>query len=214
MHTINMRNKLKEPVPEEVEGDISQLPSKKKPLPEKSILKKTNSELYIHSDIEWNEDKKYLRDPVVNQKVIKAREEHIKRMKEKATLEYEMEKEKLELSSQSSTDSEKDGKFSRCSTLGAKYDFEDEKAECSKPNFDGDLEKGKVLFECRYYCLLTNLSNTTSIDTENINFQNNQVEGCTKLSKKRSMGSKARTSRRVCILDEDSGECLFLVYLG
>ena len=115
LHRIRMKNPLTqvERDPNTIYADdgdsyIAKLPSKLKPLPAKSILKKTSSELYIHPDIEWNEDKKYLRDPVVTSKAIKAREAHIRKMKEQATIEFE--KEKLELLSQSSTDSEKDAK--------------------------------------------------------------------------------------------------------
>lgn len=80
---------------------ISKLPSKQKPLPRKSILKRTNSEVYIHPEIEWNADKKYLRDPIVTQKVIDARKQHIKKVLEECTKEHDE-------SSESSTDSEKD----------------------------------------------------------------------------------------------------------
>ena len=60
------------------------------------ILKKTDGELFIHSEIEWNSDKKYafllnfryFRDPVVTHKVVKAREEYIKKVKEKANKEW------------------------------------------------------------------------------------------------------------------------------
>jgi hypothetical protein len=55
-------------------------------------LKNKDQELFIHSEIEWNVDKKYLRDPIVTPKVIKAREEYIKRVKELASKEYEQEK--------------------------------------------------------------------------------------------------------------------------
>lgn len=99
------------------ESALAKLPSCKKPPPRKSILKNTGSELYIHSDIEWNEDKKYFRDPIVTQKVIKAREEHVKKLKEIATKEYEREKEELGLSD-SSTDSEKDAPGTLCAETG------------------------------------------------------------------------------------------------
>ena len=63
---------------------VQKIWSKTRPHPRKSILKNTNAVNYIHSEIEWNEDKKYLRDPVVNHKVIKARAEHVKKVKEEA----------------------------------------------------------------------------------------------------------------------------------
>lgn len=45
----------------------------------KPILKKTSDKLYIHENIEWNMDKRFFRDPVVNYKVIKARKDHIRK---------------------------------------------------------------------------------------------------------------------------------------
>mmetsp|Transcript_33455 Transcript_33455/g.32914 ORF Transcript_33455/g.32914 Transcript_33455/m.32914 type:complete len:100 (-) Transcript_33455:299-598(-) len=36
---------------------LSLMPSNQKPQPIKSILKKFDQELYIHKDIEWNQDK-------------------------------------------------------------------------------------------------------------------------------------------------------------
>ena len=66
------------------DAPVEKISSKMRPTPRKSILKNTNAVNYIHSEIEWNEDKKYLRDPVVNHKVIKARAEHVKKVKEEA----------------------------------------------------------------------------------------------------------------------------------
>lgn len=66
------------------DSQVPRICSKTRPQPRKSILKNTNAINYIHSEIEWNEDKKYLRDPVVNHKVIKARAEHVKKVKEEA----------------------------------------------------------------------------------------------------------------------------------
>ena len=46
----------------------------------KPILKQTDAELYIHDNIEWNMDKKFYRDPVVNQKTLDMRKEHIQKV--------------------------------------------------------------------------------------------------------------------------------------
>jgi len=50
----------------------------------KPILKKNYEDLYIHENIEWNADKRFFRDPIINQKVINARKEYIQKVKEQA----------------------------------------------------------------------------------------------------------------------------------
>lgn len=161
--------------------------SKTKPTPRKSILKNTDDVNYIHSDIEWNEDKKFLRDPVVNKKVIKAREEHIKRVKEEATKLYEKEKERLEISSQSSTDSEKDAKLI--------FGQEMKENNSSYNHFDPIEEKEEDLKGKIYLSFIK--ANPCPIG-------DSDLKGMSKLKQKRRKTLDPNKTKRVSILDEAS----------
>ena len=91
MHRMRMRSHLKDDVDGTKYSQTPQRPwaylqdLKQQEFPKipntcvKPILKKTDGELYIHEDIEWNADKKFFRDPVVNQKTLDMRKEHVQK---------------------------------------------------------------------------------------------------------------------------------------